>query len=238
MVCLEFNRYRCNNVISTDSFDNYWRSVMNIKIRKLTNIVLATAAVFIVASCVTINIYFPAAAVEKVADEIVEEVWGRGSGVPEADEGKDAPGEGVTPQSRFKGTKVFSFIKFGVPEAVAADADINVSTPAIRKIKKSIQERAPQVIPYLDKGAVGISKDGFLVERPAEGLGLKDKAAIRRLLSQENKDRAALYGEITAANNFEPSRVADIRDLFARSWIKNASSGWWVESPEGEWVKK
>lgn len=30
----------------------------------------------VLVSCVTINIYFPAAAVEKVADKIVDEVWG------------------------------------------------------------------------------------------------------------------------------------------------------------------
>ena len=36
--------------------------------------------VFFIASCVTINIYFPAAAVEKAADRIVEEVWGEKAG--------------------------------------------------------------------------------------------------------------------------------------------------------------
>lgn len=29
----------------------------------------------LLAGCVTINIYFPAAAVEKAADKIIEEVW-------------------------------------------------------------------------------------------------------------------------------------------------------------------
>lgn len=29
----------------------------------------------LLASCVTINIYFPAAAAEKAADKIIEEVW-------------------------------------------------------------------------------------------------------------------------------------------------------------------
>ncbi len=29
----------------------------------------------LLSSCVTINIYFPAAAAEKVADKIIEEVW-------------------------------------------------------------------------------------------------------------------------------------------------------------------
>jgi starvation-inducible outer membrane lipoprotein len=30
---------------------------------------------FVLSACVTINIYFPAAAAEKAADKIIEEVW-------------------------------------------------------------------------------------------------------------------------------------------------------------------
>ncbi len=33
------------------------------------------AAVLAVSACVTINIYFPAAAAEKAADHIIDEVW-------------------------------------------------------------------------------------------------------------------------------------------------------------------
>ena len=32
-------------------------------------------AAFALSACVTINIYFPAAAAEKAADKIIEEVW-------------------------------------------------------------------------------------------------------------------------------------------------------------------
>jgi hypothetical protein len=32
-------------------------------------------SVFALSACVTINIYFPAAAAEKAADKIIEEVW-------------------------------------------------------------------------------------------------------------------------------------------------------------------
>ena len=38
------------------------------------NIVLLTLA-SLLAACVTINIYFPAAAADKAADKIIEEVW-------------------------------------------------------------------------------------------------------------------------------------------------------------------
>ena len=34
-----------------------------------------TFAAFALSACVTINIYFPAAAAEKAADKIIEEVW-------------------------------------------------------------------------------------------------------------------------------------------------------------------
>ena len=32
-------------------------------------------AAFLLAACVTINIYFPAAAAEKAADKIIDDVW-------------------------------------------------------------------------------------------------------------------------------------------------------------------
>ena len=34
-----------------------------------------SAAVLLLSACVTINIYFPAAAAEKAADKIIDEVW-------------------------------------------------------------------------------------------------------------------------------------------------------------------
>jgi hypothetical protein len=39
------------------------------------------AATFFISACVTVNIYFPAAAVERAAEQIVKETWG-GSGEP------------------------------------------------------------------------------------------------------------------------------------------------------------
>ena len=36
---------------------------------------LSLAAVLVLTGCVTINIYFPAAAAEKAADRIIDEVW-------------------------------------------------------------------------------------------------------------------------------------------------------------------
>lgn len=41
----------------------------------LPTISLSVAAGLFLSACVTINIYFPAAAAEKAADKIIEEVW-------------------------------------------------------------------------------------------------------------------------------------------------------------------
>ena len=51
----------------------------------------ALTALAIAGGCVTINIYFPAAAAEKAADKIIDEVW-------QLQKGKDATG--VAPEQR------------------------------------------------------------------------------------------------------------------------------------------
>lgn len=48
---------------------------MRTMMRLGTSATMLAVAVPMLASCVTINIYFPAAAAEKAADRIIEEVW-------------------------------------------------------------------------------------------------------------------------------------------------------------------
>lgn len=43
--------------------------------KTLARSIAAALAVAVLQGCVTINIYFPAAAAEKAADKIIEEVW-------------------------------------------------------------------------------------------------------------------------------------------------------------------
>ena len=52
------------------------------------------AGALLLAGCVTINIYFPAAAAEKAADRIIDEVWQLKNGAaPKAQQPPAAPGE-------------------------------------------------------------------------------------------------------------------------------------------------
>lgn len=49
--------------------------------RRILYGVAGLAAIASLAGCVTINIYFPAAAAEKAADKIIDEVWQLKNGV-------------------------------------------------------------------------------------------------------------------------------------------------------------
>jgi uncharacterized protein YdbL (DUF1318 family) len=190
--------------------------------------------VFFITSCITINIYFPAAAVEKAADRIVEEVWGEKEEPKEQDE-QNKQGE---PQSRILEPLYFVMEIISPGEAFAEEPDINVTTPAIRALKDSIQQRAESIRPFMDSGNAGIAGSGLLVIRSSDGLSLKDKAALSRLIDAENRDREALYAEIAKANNFSPDRIDDVKRIFAGSWMRNARSGWWIQDSSGNWKKK
>lgn len=194
----------------------FWRSLL------LLSVVTAV-------SCVTINIYFPAEQVRGAADRIVDEVWGEraaGSeqGQPPAPPVKPPPQPG-------------SFLKILGPRTVCADQDINVSTPEIRAIRETMKERSGQLFPFLDTGHVGIGFDGLLKVRTTEGLGLKPRADVQRLVDAENQDRRRLYQEIARANGF-PEKAGEVQAIFADSWRDKAAKGWYLEQEGGGWKQR
>ncbi len=184
---------------------------------------------FLASACVTVNIYFPAAAVQRAADKIVEETWGGPGGTGGAKEG---------PRSEGFATHT-TYASFGMgKEAFAQDADINVSNPAIRSLKDSIKTRSDSIKPFMDRGNVGISKDGLLVVRTTEGINLRERAEVNQLVEAENRDREALYAEIAKANNYPKDKIADIKRIFAKSWSDQGRAGWWIQDSQGNWKRK
>ena len=189
---------------------------------------IAVLIAFLVNSCVTVNIYFPAAAVERAADEIVKETWGsRVESVP-----KEQPRSLLS-------TPAWKIASVGFVDSVfAQEADINISNPAIRALKDSIKNRSGSIKPFMDRGNVGLTKDGLLTIRTADGLSLKERAEVQQLVDAENRDRESLYLEIAKANNFSKESVTKIKSIFARSWIEQAQPGWWIQDAQGNWKKK
>jgi len=183
---------------------------------------------FLISACVTVNIYFPAAAVERAADQIVKETWGEPS--------KSAPAPAPQSLQRFSPWRLASLSLVG--EAQAQEADINLSNPAIRAIKDSIKARSDAIKLFMDRGNIGIAADGLLAIRNTDSLNLKERAETKQLVDAENRDRENLYIEIAKANNMPTDTVPKIKGIFARSWIDQARPGWWIQDSQGNWKKK
>jgi uncharacterized protein len=185
-------------------------------------------AAFLISACVTVNIYFPAAAVERAADQIVKETWG----------GPAEPAKMPAPQS----FNWFSPLRLAaltlVTEAHAQEADINVSNPAIRALKDSIKARSAAIMPFMDRGNVGIAQDGLLAIRSTDGIDLKQRAEAKQLVDAENRDRENLYAEIAKANGIQKESIPKIKSIFAKSWLDQARPGWWIQDGQGNWKKK
>ena len=181
------------------------------------------------AACVTINVYFPAAAAEKAADRIIEDIWG-----PE--KGPQPEGNEQSSLGDVAGDVLVAALDFVIP-AAHAQADIDISSPAIRALTASMKGRAGQLDPFFASGAVGLTSDGLLEVRDANAVALADRNKLRKLVADDNADRNSLYREIAAANG-HPEWEADIRSTFAERWIANARAGWYYKSKSGAWTRK
>ena len=184
---------------------------------------LSLLPVLLATACVTINIYFPAAAAEKAADRIIEEVWGsEPDTVPPAEKEQS----GFDP----------AWLDWLVRPAHAAEADLNVSSPAIAQLTGSMRARHGQLEPFYASGAVGLTGNGQVAVRDAAAIGVRDRNKVKKLVADENADRNALYREIARVNG-QPKWEAEIRTTFARRWIDNAPAGWWFQAG-GAWQQK
>lgn len=195
------------------------------------------------AACVTVNVYFPAAAVEEAADRLVKEIYNSKVREIERKDPAPAPAPANPPATDDKSSQWQPSRALGVlltaivPPAWAQQPDIEIDTPEVNRLKGRMQARHQQLIPFYDAGAVGLASTGLLVVRDPKAVSLKDRGTVKDLVAQENQDRNALYGEIANANG-HPEWEPEIRTIFDRRWVANAPGGWWFQNAGGEWVQK
>ena len=186
----------------------------------------------LIAACVTINVYFPAAAADKAADQVIQDITG----------GKSTPPQGSLKeeQPNFLLAAVGQVLYAMVPAAQAqnAEAALNVSSPAVNRIKASMGARFGELEKFFASGAVGLTNDGMIDVRDLNAVALPDRATVKRLVAEDNADRAQLYAEIAKASN-HPEWEADIKKSFARRWVATgAKSGWYYQGDDGSWKQK
>jgi uncharacterized protein len=186
------------------------------------------------AACVTINVYFPAAAADKAADQVINKITGA--------EGATPPQSYLLPvdeQPTLLVAALGAVLDTLVPAAQAQGAEaLNVSSPAITRITSSMAARFNEMKKFFASGAIGLTKDGNVDVRDMNAVALPDRATVKRLVAEDNADRAQLYTEIAKANN-KPEWEGDIRKSFARRWVETgAQSGWYYQDDSGAWKQK
>lgn len=206
--------------------------------RRVLPLKIALASLLI-AACVTINVYFPAAAADRAADQVINDITGGGSGSNTTPpQSRVAP-----PRDEEHGLLLVAFgrlLDAAVPAAHAQDADaaLNVSSPAVTRIKSSMASRFGQLEKFFASGAIGLTRDGMIDVRDLNAVALPDRATVKRLVAEDNADRAQLYAEIAKASN-HPEWEDDIKKSFARRWVATgAKPGWYYQGEDGSWKQK
>src|SRR5262249_38878774 len=126
-----------------------------------------------------------------------------------------------------------------IPAAEAqASPNLDVSDPQIRAVTASMQQRFTELKKYFDSGVIGLTADGQVTIRDQNAVPLAERAAVARLVAEDNRDRATLYAEIAKANK-HPEWEPDIRRTFARRWVeRGAQPGWYYQDSGGRWAQK
>ncbi|MDE2448056.1 MAG: DUF1318 domain-containing protein [Gammaproteobacteria bacterium] len=200
----------------------------------------------LLAGCVTVNVYFPAAEAQHAADKIIDAVTG-GTGAPaQAPQPKPQSGPGAQPPSAdiraaaTPGSVLLAaagrMLQLLVPAAAAQErANLDISTPEIRAIIGSMHSRFQQLDPFFTSGAVGMTADGTIAVRDPGSVPLAQRATLVGLVAQQNQDLLLLYGEVAKANG-HPEWEADIRNVFAQRWVARArQKGWYYRDSGGNW---
>jgi uncharacterized protein YdbL (DUF1318 family) len=209
------------------------QSVKKISVWKSMMFMMATLAM---SACVTINVYFPAAEAQQAAEEFVGKVInGEQTPVPDA---KPDDTKKPMPQASLDSGFQFDPVGFFIGDAVAQEVDITIRTPAIQAIQNRMSERfTTSLRSHFEAGALGFSNDGLVVVHDATKLPLKDRVTVTQLVADDNRDRKAVYREIAVANG-HPEWEEQIRDTFAKQWVRDAKAGWWYQTEAGAWKQK
>jgi uncharacterized protein YdbL (DUF1318 family) len=208
-------------------------------IRRATSTTIALIGYLFLAACVTVNVYFPEAAIKDLSKQIEEQV--REEAAAKAAEGAQPPAP-QPPDAPKEGGGAVSLLDalLGATPAHADEvAAPEATSPAIRKIIDSRAARLADLNRYKAQGVIGENTQGLVEPRDLETLGdLKSRAEVQRLVKGENADRDELYKEIAAAKGVDPSQISKIRETYAATLRDNAKGGEWIQLPDGSWKKK
>ncbi len=174
----------------------------------------------LLAACVTVNVYFPAAAARSAADQVIDTIMQGPKGSQPQGQSQPKP-QGSTRSCRSTRCSlraVGTALNALIPAAQAQSANLDISTPEVRAIVGSLTNRNGELRAYFASGAIGLTADGHVDVRDQSAIPLPERAKVKSLVADENRDRDALYAEVAKANG-HPEWKADIQGTFAKRWI-------------------
>ncbi len=113
------------------------------------------------------------------------------------------------------------------PIQVAYAAPLKVTTsPFVVEIAGKMRQRNPEIARLKQAGCLGESNRGYVEVRDCDET--KDSAkrdAAQKLVSEENRDRKALYGEIARLNSEQGVSVSTVEGIYAMERLHRANAG-------------
>ncbi|MDD2479362.1 MAG: YdbL family protein [Victivallaceae bacterium] len=125
------------------------------------------------------------------------------------------------------------FNKISIPVKIFAvclllGATFPVAAKSASEIKTAMKQRLSKVDEFKKSGVLGENNRGYLTVRV-------DNAEAKKLASDENADRKAVYEAIAKKTKADATQVGKQRAI---KLIELGKSGEWFENAQGEWVQK
>lgn len=193
--------------------------------------------VFVVAACavITVNIYFPEKDVKEAYRVLEKELM-----IPGSDEqGQPAPAK---PESRLR--LEWAGVAWAQEENLAEKiAETVKRMPDVVEAYRQMGVRLAEIDRLRDAGLVGEANTGLLVPRGG-ALGPEDS----RLVDAENENRKTVIRGMAKAIvriNRQPDTPTNLDQVmpqataqFAAIRRDGARKGWWIQTEDGNWLKK
>jgi len=111
---------------------------------------------------------------------------------------------------------------------------IDTRSPEVVRATESRRQRRAALREWKGRGCLGETNQGLLEARTGEGC----TAEALELMRAENADRVVIYEAFMKENNIPASDTDRVRSAFAKARQERARPGDWIQTEDGQWVKK
>ena len=85
---------------------------------------------------------------------------------------------------------------------------------------------------------LGKNNKALLEVRSLDSLALRERAAVQKLVKEENEGRERMFKEIAAATGTDLSQLPQIQSTYAETLRERANAGDWIQLASGEWKQR